>query len=235
MVTNTKVEFHCHTSNSFDCEVSITDRVNFYAANGFSHLVITDHDKVLKKADYSSIDGCQKRIVVIPGIEISTHVGHVILLNCKRKPWINSLYFLVIWSKVYSSELYIPHPCRRGTGLLVEYVRNMLPTWYVAWFLKYAKYIEVWNPRDSIKDKINVDKKVLCLLNKCAFVTASDSHYLDDVFAEGCPINGLPHSHPLVKRFFEEKVAAKDVSIPLTIRAILRYIKSAFRYLIKRP
>lgn len=234
MINNTKVEFHCHTRNSFDCEVSIKDRVNFYAANGFTHLVITDHDKALTKTDYDLINDCQRPIVVIPGIEISTHVGHVILLNCKRTPWINSLFFLVIWSKVYRSELYIPHPCRSGTGLLIEYVRNRVPTWYISWFLRHVKYVEVWNPRDSIKDKIGVNVNVLAQLENCIFVAASDSHYSDDVFTQGCPANGLDNSNPLVKRFFEEKVIAQDIVISLTLREFLRYIKSALRYLTRR-
>jgi hypothetical protein len=226
----TKVEFHCHTANSFDCEVSLSLRLDRYATLGFTHLAITDHDAVLSKDDHAVIAAHGSSLHVIPAIEVSTHVGHVILLNCKHKPWINSLFFLVLWSKIFSSQIYVPHPCRNGTGLLIEYVKNKIPTWYILWFLSHVKYVEAWNPRDTIKDKVKVDPSIGRLLQKKCWTAASDSHYEDDIHVEGCQKNGLQSTDPLITRFFSQKIELEEVNIPLTLRAVLRYIKSALRY-----
>ncbi len=227
---HSKFEFHCHTNNSFDCEISLSSRLNRYDELGFTHLAITDHDTVLKKNDHALILERSANLKVIPAIEVSTHAGHIILLNCKRKPWINSLFFLALWSKIFDSQIYVPHPCRKGTGLLIEYVKNRIPTWYVAWFLSHAKYVEVWNPRDAIKDKVKVDPTLVRLLEKKCWTVASDSHYEDDIYADGCPEEGLQSNNPLISRFFSQKIESEEVNIPLTLRAVLRYIKSALRY-----
>ena len=225
-----KFEFHCHTSNSFDCEVPLVSRLDRYAELGFTHLAITDHDKVLTRNDYALIFKRKTIPQVIPAIEVSTHVGHIILLNCKRKPWINSLFFLVVWSKIFGSEIYVPHPCRKGTGLLIEYVKNRIPNWYIEWFLSKVKYVEVWNPRDTIKDKVKVHPTIVRLLEKKCWTVASDSHYEDDIYTNGCPGEGLQSNDPLITRFFYQKIETEEVKIPLTLRAVLRYIKSALRY-----
>lgn len=225
-----KFEFHCHTNNSFDCEISLALRLDRYSELGFTHLAITDHDKVLTRSDHAFILERSANLKVIPAIEVSTHVGHIILLNCKRKPWINSLFFLVLWSKIFDSQIYVPHPCRKGTGLLIEYVKNRIPTWYVAWFLSHVKYVEVWNPRDAIKDKVKVHPTLVRLLEKKCWTVASDSHYEDDINKDGCPEEGLQSSDPLISRFFSQKIESEEVNIPLTLRAVLRYIKSALRY-----
>lgn len=227
---SSKVEFHCHTANSFDCKVPLASRLDQYAALGFTHLAITDHDAVLTKNDHALIKAWGAKLRVIPAIEVSTHVGHVILLNCKHKPWINSLFFLVLWSKIFRSEIYVPHPCRKGTGLLIEYVKNKIPTWYIAWFLSQVRYIEVWNPRDSIKDRVKVHPTIVRMLEKKCWTVASDSHYEDDIYADGCPEKGLQSTDPLISRFFSLKIESDEVNIPLTLRAALRYIKSAVRY-----
>ena len=228
-----KIEFHCHTSNSFDCEVPLEVRLQSYASLGFTHLAITDHDVVMNKKDYALISTCDIRLEVIPAIEVSSHVGHIILLNCRRKPLFNSLIFLVYWAKILNSEIYIPHPCRKGTGLLVEYIKNKIPTWYIAWFLTHVKYIEVWNPRDTTKDKLEVDQRIWQLLEKARWTTASDSHFENDIHIEGCPPEGLPVSNPLLSRFFSQKIIMSDVKIPITFKATLRYIKSALRYALR--
>jgi hypothetical protein len=229
-----KVEFHCHTSNSFDCDVLLSERIKSYASLGFTHLTITDHDEVLNKQDLTVISSYDRFMQVIPGIEISTHVGHIILLNCKKKPWFNSLFFLVIWSKLSRSQIYIPHPFRKGTGLLIEYVVNKLPTWYILWFLKHVKYVEIWNPRDTLKDKVKVDYSICKMLENKLWTIASDSHFINDIHIEGCPFEGLSSNDPLVIRFFNQNMELAKVDIALTLRAALRYFKSALRYALKQ-
>jgi hypothetical protein len=224
-----KVEFHCHTSNSFDCRVELKNRLSAYYERGFTHLAITDHDRVLGAVDWQIIKS-QANLIIIPAIEVSTHVGHVILLNCKFKPPINSLIFLAVWSKLFGCEIYIPHPCREGTGILVEYVKNKIPTQYIAWFLKKVKYIEVWNPRDRMGDKLIVDGEIFEILKSAMWTCASDSHFEDDIYNEGCKFAGLKEGDDRITRFFTQKIGVGDVNISFEFKPILRYIKSTIRY-----
>lgn len=230
----TKVEFHCHTANSFDCDIPLLKRIEKYRDNGFTHLAITDHDVVLSKVDRALINSENTLIKIIPGIEVSTHIGHIILLGCNHRPLINSLFYLVFLSKVFDYKIYVPHPCRKGTGLLYEYVVNKIPTWYIAWFFQYVSYVEVWNPRDTLKDPLEVDLSIWKSLESLMWTVASDSHFDDDTYNGGCPMIGLARDDEYVKRFFSQKIKLSEVKISLTLRAFLRYIKSALRYIYRR-
>jgi hypothetical protein len=204
-----------------------------YAELGFSHLAITDHDAVLTKFDYAMISSGYSPIQVIPAIEVSTFAGHIILLNCKRRPWINSLFFLVIWSKFFNLEIYIPHPCRKGTGLLEEYKNNKIPTWYIVWFLKFVRFMEVHNPRDLILKPVIVDRKILPFLENLRWTVASDSHHEHDTFVDGCSMDGLEDDNPYVEHFFTHQIELGSVSTPFKFLTLLRYMKSSLKYLIK--
>jgi succinate dehydrogenase flavin-adding protein (antitoxin of CptAB toxin-antitoxin module) len=43
-------------------------------------------------------------------------------------------------------------------------------------------------------------------------------------------LEGLRENDLLISRFFSQKIELAEVNIPLTLRAALRYIKSALRY-----
>ena len=229
--TLNKVEFHCHTSNSFDCKVDLMSRLKGYIKLGFTHLAITDHDKVLNGRDWNIIEN-QSEICIIPGIEVSTLVGHVILLNCKFKPPINSLAFLVLWSNIWGCEIYIPHPCRPGTGVLFEYIPNKMPTRYISWFFRRVKYIEAWNPRDVTRVKIPVDQKIFEAFANVTWTCASDSHFEDDIYENGCPLIGLDMGDQRIKNFLDQKIEVGKISPSFNLRFFLRYIKSAIKYAI---
>lgn len=229
-----KTEFHCHTSNSHDCLISLRERLSTYSKLGFSHLCITDHDCVLSNSDWNLLAGQYHGLSVIPGIEVSTLVGHVILLNCRVKPLFNSLAYLVLISKIRNYEIYLPHPVKKGTGLLREYSSIGIPHWYVRWFLMQIKYLEISNPRDKLRDPVCIDVKMFEILKSKTFVTASDSHFSDDIDINGCDRMGLSNNDPKVELFFEKKIIASEVVSVFKFRAIARYVKSSILYLIKR-
>lgn len=226
-----KVEFHCHTSNSFDCDVKLIERIKVYSKLGFSHLVITDHDKVLNHIDYSIIESNDEySIEIIPGIEISTQVGHVILLNCRKKPWFNSLFFIVLWSKYFKSNIYLPHPFRNGTGLLIQYPIRRIPTYYVSWFLNFVTYIEVYNPRDNISKVVDVHYAIYRKLLYKKYVSASDSHYNDDINFEGSSFEGFAIENQNVSSFFS-KINVTNNKVSFTLRSFLSYFKNSLSYI----
>ena len=229
-IKSEKYEFHCHTKNSFDCNISLRERIKSYASNGFTHLAITDHDEVLKEGDYKVIEEFNDKLQIIPAIEVSSLVGHIILLGCKKKPLFNSLAYLVLISKIYKYDIYLPHPTRSGTGFLKESKVVGLPHFYISWFVNFIKYIEVWNPRDKIRDPLEVNSDVYNKLHNKIFVIASDSHYTDDINMEGCTKDGISHKDLRVKNFFELKIKYSENKNIFKIRSLARYIKSNIKY-----
>jgi predicted metal-dependent phosphoesterase TrpH len=77
-----KIDFHVHTCYSRDCSTTLEEVVSYAEKKGLSGVAITDHDTVegalrlLKK---------NPRIIVIPGIEISSDQGHILGINLTKR------------------------------------------------------------------------------------------------------------------------------------------------------
>jgi hypothetical protein len=226
----TKVEFHCHTNRSHDCKIDLTKRLQQYSTRGFTHLAITDHDRTLP-AKYVETNRKQfPSIQLIPGIEVSTFIGHIILLNCTKRPPLNSLAFLVLWARLFSAKLYVPHPFRKSTGILSEYPRRKIPTEYISWFLRHCEYIEAYNPRDSLQAGHKVDPRIVSRVLSMRWTIASDSHHEYDIREEGCPLEGFSAENSAVRALLESLDIA-HVEFHFSTTAWWRYTKSALRYL----
>ena len=84
-----KIEFHCHTSASFDCDDLLDDKAVKYLKYGFNKVYVTDHDELFKST---------KHEIFAPGLEVSTTFGHIVLLDIEHKPPINTLWFIDLFS-----------------------------------------------------------------------------------------------------------------------------------------
>jgi len=197
-----KTEFHCHTNRSFDCDVSIEDRLKKYRSLGFEKLYITDHDKNPLRAWRALSDESFK---ICNGIELSTYYGHIIVLDSPYMPPLVPLWAIVLWSKISGAKIYIPHPCRPGTGFFNRCEERKPIVAYVNWFLTKVDFIEVWNPRDRDGNRVGIQQSWLEEAGKKTFTIASDSHFTDDIFEEGCVSSGLEFDSEYVKKFFEKK------------------------------
>jgi len=74
-----KIDFHVHTCYSNDCSTSLRDVIIYSKKRGLDGVVITDHNTVegALKLQKNSND----EIIIIPGIEVSTNVGHILGIN----------------------------------------------------------------------------------------------------------------------------------------------------------
>lgn len=197
-----KTEFHCHTNRSFDCEVMIEDRIHKYKELGFDKLYITDHDKntPLRWTRFSDTS-----LEICSGIEISTYYGHIIVLDSRYVPPITALWAIALWSKFSNAKIYIPHPCRPGTGFFKRCEERKPISKYIQWFLSKVDIIEVWNPRDSNRERIQINESWLNEIKSCTYAIASDSHFNNDILESGCDLKGIPSHNKYVKNFFNEK------------------------------
>lgn len=197
-----KTEFHCHTNRSFDCEITIEERLKTYRSLNFEKLYITDHDRNTLNAWCKLSDSSLK---VCKGIELSTYYGHVIVLDTMYMPPFSSLWAIVLWSKISGGKIYIPHPCRPGTGFFKRCEERRPATSYVTWFLSNVDFIEVWNPRDKDGKRVRIPRSWLQKLGITKYTIASDSHFSDDIWEAGCASTGLESGSEFIDNFFDKK------------------------------
>ena len=105
-----KIDFHVHTKASKDGVSSIQEIVVAAKNRGLDGFAITDHDVAMspKKAEVISEES---GIIVLPGIEVSTRSGHLILLCPENElPKNPTLMEVLEIAKHWNSPVIIPHP-----------------------------------------------------------------------------------------------------------------------------
>ncbi len=223
------IEFHCHTNLSHDCEVSIEERIAEYRKIGYNNLYLTDHDRAQNKKTIIEFNRSLVNFNVRGGIEISTYFGHIILLNCYRKPFFNYLFYLILISKVCNYKIMIPHPWKKFTGLFYQFENSRAPSWYLNLLLDNATYIEVYNHKEGKVETMTLLASSIKKVENLIKISASDSHYRNDIFHRPCDTNGLGENSKLTKMFYSSLRVKKGGS-DIRIRTIFGYIKSGLNY-----
>lgn len=77
-----KLDLHIHSQYSEDGAGSPKEIIKSLKKKGLNGMAITDHNTV--KGGLKGLDVAPKDFVVIPGVEISTHDGHIIALNVRE-------------------------------------------------------------------------------------------------------------------------------------------------------
>ena len=75
-----KIDLHMHTHYSPDATTTLKQVAQFAKKRGLDGVAITDHDTVQGALRLAR----QRRLLVIPGMEIETPKGHVLALNIKK-------------------------------------------------------------------------------------------------------------------------------------------------------
>ena len=124
------IDLHAHTSPRSNCSRTTLDElVDTARARGLDALCITEHDVRWpdeELADASRLLG----FPLIPGVELTTDVGHVLAFGPLRKPlWMGySLAELVEECEHSDTALVLPHPLRRFAGERAVKGGRMPPT-----------------------------------------------------------------------------------------------------------
>lgn len=105
-----KIDFHVHSKASKDGVSSIEEIVAVARRKGLDGVAITDHDFPMKQGDAERVTS-EGGPIVIPGIEISTLSGHVILL-CPGEGHLKDTEIgeVIESAKAWGSVVIIPHP-----------------------------------------------------------------------------------------------------------------------------
>lgn len=112
------IDLHAHTSPRSNCSrTTLEELVRTARARGLDALCITEHDvrwPGTELADASRLFG----LPLIPGVELTTDVGHVLVFGPLHKPlWMGyRLAELVEECEHSDTALVLPHPVRRYAG-----------------------------------------------------------------------------------------------------------------------
>jgi predicted metal-dependent phosphoesterase TrpH len=166
-----RVDYHFHTSSSYDSEISLDAVLERAARVGLDVLCVTDHDTIEGAVALAARAGPSLTVVV--GCEFTTEDGsHVIGLGLTDL--LTERRFLPLLDAIHAQggRVLLPHPFRRGSGLFRNEARR--PAGFVRDALARVDLVECFNGRDSYES--NQRSHAFALAHGLAAVAGSDAH-----------------------------------------------------------
>lgn len=114
-----KCDLHIHTNASRDGESSVSEVIAAAKAAGLDAIAITDHDTT--EGALIALREETQGILIIPGIEVSTKQGHLLVLGTTKVfPPKENVLKTIACAKAEGAVTIVPHPFhqwRHGVGL----------------------------------------------------------------------------------------------------------------------
>ncbi len=167
-----RFDLHVHTIYSYDSLMEPDLVVKFAIRTGLSGLAITDHDTVegVRRLMETGVDN---DFIVIPGIEISSDRGHLLLLNIDYTSFnipSHNFYEIIDYARDIDAIVIIPHPLD-----IFRRFKNLNEG------IKYVEAIEVANSSDIFLKK-NFRKLInLAARHGLAYTAGSDAHIYEAI------------------------------------------------------
>jgi len=181
-----RVDLHVHTTASPDSTIN----PKFLVDSLYAHPVI----KGVAVTDHNTVDGCKqvqklakayKDLLVIPGIEVMTQLGDLILLGIEEKPAaMQPLETIVDFAKQRDALIVIPHPYRvSGIGDAAETIA--------------ADAVEIMNPWASPEQ--NKLAEQLAKARHLPGVAGSDAHEPESLWTAFTEVDAEPNVADVLK------------------------------------
>lgn len=173
-----KIDFHCHTEYSFDCDTSLERVLGKYVDKKINGVVVTDHNFSTYEKALSIVEKRKWPLMIIPGVEItSTKEGFHILAIGVEKVFGAGLPALEVIEMIQENGglAVIAHPFRHGSGLMT----CGLSLAQCDLILRRADGIEL-NGK-SYKESIIKTKKLIKEYPKKFVTVGSDAHFVYEI------------------------------------------------------
>lgn len=107
----TKLDLHVHTSYSYDSVIDVKKLVKIARDIGLNGLAVTDHDTLRGLEKIREFIGSSSDFIIVPGIEVTTNRGHLLLLNIDHYELDSNVFYEVVdYGRAHDALVIIPHP-----------------------------------------------------------------------------------------------------------------------------
>lgn len=164
------LDLHVHTVRSPDGCSTISDIANVARSRGLHGIAVADHDLIMFEGESVRLSG-ELGLLVIPAVELTTDVGHLLVLNPKRDLVGFALREAAQAASKDGSPIIIPHPMDPFSHGIGENQTLSI--------LCYSPLIEVLNA--STLSRYNKKASTLASSNSLPVVGGSDAHIAEAV------------------------------------------------------
>lgn len=181
-----RIDPHLHTRFSGDAIISPKLIVEQLHAHPFIKAVaITDHNTMQGYKEMRKLASSYQDITIIPGVEVSTRHGDIIILGVEEKPsYASTVWEVVDFAKARAGVVVIPHPYRiNGIGDLAEKIP--------------ADAIEVINPTATQRE--NKMAQELAKMRNLPGIAGSDAHTPAHMWTVYTEVNADPDIDEILK------------------------------------
>jgi len=190
-----RVDLHVHTNASPDSSITPKFLVDsLYAHPNIKGVAVTDHNTVEGCKQVRKLAAAYNDLVIIPGIEVATQQGDLILLGVEEKPVaMLPLESVVDFGKQRDAVIVIPHPYRvSGIGDAAEKIA--------------ADAVEIMNPWASPEQ--NKLAEQLAKARHLPGVAGSDAHEPESLWTAFNEIYAEPDVADVLKAIKSGRVKA---------------------------
>jgi predicted metal-dependent phosphoesterase TrpH len=118
MSATVRIDLHVHSHHSVDSSLTldqIVDRITFRGLQGFA---LTDHNTIAGHSDLVRLRESYPGFLFIPGAEVSTREGHLLVYGLRENPPANRpLSDTLEWSRARGAVAVLAHPFRWMHGV----------------------------------------------------------------------------------------------------------------------
>lgn len=191
------VDMHLHTRFSFDASISpkyVADSLNAHPL--IKGVAVTDHNTLEGYFHVRRFAAVYRDVVIIPGVEVGTMLGDVIVLGVEEKPayW-STLESVVDFARARNGVIVVPHPYRGGG---IREAAKKIPNELGA--------IEVLNPDATVEE--NKMAEALAKTVNLPGVAGSDAHHVYQMWKAYTEVDADPDVESILKAIQSGSVKA---------------------------
>ncbi|MCI4340469.1 MAG: PHP domain-containing protein [Thermoplasmata archaeon] len=111
-------DLHVHSRHSPDSREPVEALVDRAASMGLAGLALTDHNSIAGHAELAELAPRFPSLLLIPGVEVSTREGHLLLYGIETMPPVRApISDTLLWAAAHGAVAVPAHPFRWSHGI----------------------------------------------------------------------------------------------------------------------